>query len=508
MIVCQSCRTENADDASKCVSCGEAPTLAPRPKSADPAATATGFTFPGAMGVTAPAAPPGTRIANRYELVALLGRGGMGLVYRARDLVLNEETAIKLLQPHLMREVGDLERLKREITTARRITHPNVIRIHEFGLAGDEGYISMEILTGGTLHERLQKGSIPIPEAIEIALGIADGLGAAHKENVVHRDIKPHNVLFDASGSPKLADFGLARLASATSQTMGFSGTPQYMSPELADGREITPRSDVYSAGILFYELFAGKPPFQADSLLRLANLHSKEPPPPLRAKRPDVPHGVELIVMRALEKDPARRYADGRALAAAIRDFKAGATVQLPPPPRRMPWLAVGAALFVLCALAWAFRDAIFPRPVAATPTAIAVVTATVTATPTPATPTPAPAKTATPPAAKTPPKTPRPTPTEVAVLSTPAPARGPAFLSIRAIPWAAPSLDGKKVAVETPVSGIEVTPGEHTISLTTPDIGTCTHTLTLRAGERRVVAVDMHHCKVTVSEPKSDKD
>src|SRR5689334_5786146 len=139
--MCQNCRAENPDDAARCVSCGELPTLAPKTVSvsvnkSDPAATATGFTFPQGDGLLVSTAPPGMRIANRYELLALLGRGGMGLVYKARDLVLNEDTAIKLLQPHLMREVGDMERLKREITTARKITHGNVIRIHDFGLAG------------------------------------------------------------------------------------------------------------------------------------------------------------------------------------------------------------------------------------------------------------------------------------------------------------------------------------------------------------------------------------
>lgn len=504
MIACQNCRTENQDDAALCVSCGESPTLSPKTLSAsvprDPAATATGFTYPLAEGEIKLAAA-GTRIANRYELVALLGRGGMGLVYKARDLVLNEDTAIKLLQPQLVREVGDLERLKREITTARKITHLNVIRIHDFGLAGEEGFISMEILPGGTLHERLARGPIEIKDGVDIALGIAEGLGAAHAQGVIHRDIKPHNVLFDGAGVPKLADFGLARLASATSQTMGFSGTPQYMSPELADGREITPRSDVYSTGVLFYELFAGKPPFQADSLLRLANLHSKEPPPPLRSKRPDVPPALESIIMRALEKDPARRFEDGRALAAALRDFKSGATVHLPPLPsqrrRLVPMLAtVGVSAAVVAGLAYQFST---PGTVPATPTPVAAVSVSTPApTPTPTPATPEPTRTLAPTPRKTP-ATPRPTPQKTAPPS-PAPTSVAStqvesgFLTIRSSPWGSVWINGKlrwkdsSVVRQTPIDA-----GTYEIRVWNTDLnGGGSGTFTVRPGQHLFLIAD----------------
>jgi len=501
VIVCQNCRTENIDDAARCVSCGESPTLAPKTISAisdsqrDPAATATGFTYPLSEGVPAPPPATGTRIANRYELLALLGRGGMGLVYKARDIVLNEDTAIKLLQPHLVREVGDLERLKREITTARKITHANVIRIHDFGLAGDEGFISMEILPGGTLHERLQRGAISLPDATDIALGIAEGLGAAHAQGVIHRDIKPHNVLFDAAGVPKLADFGLARLQSATSQTMGFSGTPQYMSPELADGREITPRSDVYSAGVLFYELLAGKPPFQADSLLRLATLHSKEPPPPLRSKRPDVPPALESIVMRALEKDPARRFEDGRALAAALRDYKAGGTVRLPDLPRsaRSWWLASGTILLLagVAVTAMIYEPPDEPVP---TPTPIAQVsastplpTATLTAAPTPV---PSPSHRATP----KPTRTPKAIPSGTAVAMATAAIGTPAHLTVTSTPWGAVYVDGKKVAEETPYREGEFAPGTYVLSVHNPNQGVeAKTTIVLKPGQHLRMQADL---------------
>lgn len=184
---------------------------------------------------TSPRLPSGvlgqTRIAGRYELLAILGTGGTGVVYRARDLELSEDVAIKILPPVKAGE-SDIGRLKREILAARKITHPNVIRLHDFGLSDREGYISMEILPGGSLADRIARGSIPLDEALRIGIGVSEGLAAAHAEGIIHRDVKPQNILFDKAGRPKIVDFGLARGTEVTSNTVGFSGTPQYMSPE------------------------------------------------------------------------------------------------------------------------------------------------------------------------------------------------------------------------------------------------------------------------------------
>lgn len=283
----------------------------------------------------------GTRVAGRYELLAILGTGGTGVVYRARDHELGEEVAIKILPPMKSGET-DTARLKREIVAARKITHPNVIRLHEFGLSDKEGYLSMEILPGGSLAERIARGTIPVDEALRIGIGVCEGLGAAHAEGIMHRDVKPQNVLFDKAGRPKIVDFGLARGMETTSNTIGFSGTPQYMSPESADGGDITFRSDVYSLGVMLFEIFTGRRPFLAPSLGRLVVMHTKEAPPPPRSIRPEVPPDVEAVILRALEKNPEKRTDGAQQIAEILRRVQgtvaphdAGADALLPPRPR-----------------------------------------------------------------------------------------------------------------------------------------------------------------------------
>jgi len=279
----------------------------------------------------AKAAPPsgqplGEVIAGRYELHEILGRGGVGVVYRAKDRELGETLAIKLLAGPSSSDPQEVERFKREIITARRITHPNVIRIHEFGMSGSEAFISMELLPGGTLADLIEKESpIDLRRAAEIAVGICEGLEAAHAQGIVHRDLKPDNVLFDAAGNPKLVDFGLARLATSTTKTVGFSGTPFYMSPEQADGSEVTSRSDLYSLGVLLYELFTGKLPFVADSLVRIALLHANEAPSSPRSVRPDLPTDIDALLLRALQKDPMRRFARAADIAEDLRLWLGG---------------------------------------------------------------------------------------------------------------------------------------------------------------------------------------
>ena len=245
-------------------------------------------------------------IAGRYKLQSILGRGGVGVVYRARDLDLGEEIAIKVLQGQATKDAAELERFKREIITARKITHANVIRIHDFGMSGEEAYISMELLAGGTLADRIEDGPMELQKGLEITIGICEGLQAAHNIGIIHRDIKPDNVLFDNVGRPKLVDFGLARLASAPTRTIGFSGTPFYVSPEQAEGGEVGVRSDVYSLGVLLFEVFTGRLPFLADNLVRLALLHSNEPPPRPRSIHPDIPETLEAVILRCLEKSAA----------------------------------------------------------------------------------------------------------------------------------------------------------------------------------------------------------
>lgn len=257
-------------------------------------------------------------IAGRYRLIEPVGTGAAGIVYRAWDTKLEEEIALKVLQQGGAIDANEVARFKREITLARKITHPNVIRIHDFGESGKHVFISMELLVGGTLADRMQTG-VTLSEGITIATGVCEGVQAAHVLGIVHRDLKPENILFDAYRRPKVADFGLARLVTISSRSVGFSGTPFYMSPEHANGLEITTRSDVYSLGVLFYQLFTGRLPFQADNFARLVTLHCHELPAPPRSVAPSIPPELEKVILRALEKDPRARHATAGDLAAEI---------------------------------------------------------------------------------------------------------------------------------------------------------------------------------------------
>jgi len=315
-VTCAFCGTAIAEGATRCASCGaalvdaNAPTRAPGVVPSDPGNERT---------TGAGVAPTPHRLGNRYELLQILGRGGMGVVYRARDHELAEDVALKLLPPLVGADDREVQRLKREIVTARKISHPNVIRIHDFGSSGTETFIAMELLTGGSLAEKIAKGPIPIADALKIGVSIAEGLNAVHEKEIVHRDVKPLNVLFDARGVAKLSDFGLARLTSTPSSTVGFTGTPQYMSPEGADGRETDARSDVYALGVTLFETFTGRRPFESTSLVELANLHAKKDPTRPRSLRPEIPPEVEAVIMRCMQKDPAKRFRSAAEIADAL---------------------------------------------------------------------------------------------------------------------------------------------------------------------------------------------
>lgn len=283
----------------------------------------------------------GSFISKRYELLGLLGKGGMGLVYRAKDHELDEEVAIKLLQPEYTSELSEIERLKREIVTARRITHPNVIRIHEFGM--DEGtgeaFISMEVLPGGSLEEELRRGPLALNRAMNIAIGLCEGLGSAHEQGIIHRDLKPENVLFAADGRAKLVDFGLARSAGSTQHTVwGVTGTPRYMSPEQSVGGPATPRTDVYSMGVLLFQIFTGQFPFDGKNIEELATKHAEDPPPKPRSVRKDVPSRVETLILKALEKDPQKRWRNANDMATELRAMKETSNPGAPRPDAEKP--------------------------------------------------------------------------------------------------------------------------------------------------------------------------
>jgi serine/threonine-protein kinase len=280
---------------------------------------------------------------TRYRWQETVGRGGMGIVFKAQDLDLDDVVAIKVLSPDW--ETDDqqlLLRFKREINLNRKIKHPNVARIHDFGMSGDFPFITMEYVPGKDLRTIIQlEGKLPQARAISILRQIALGTEAAHKLGIIHRDLKSQNVMVEDSGAVAILDFGLARGKTTEQLTLDsvMVGTPHYMSPEQALGRPTDSRSDVYSIGVISYEILTGHVPFDGESPLVIAMKHVSEPPPEDLRKATDVSPELIAIVYRALAKDPAARFptaADLEAELAMLHPFESGqvSAVTAPHPP------------------------------------------------------------------------------------------------------------------------------------------------------------------------------
>jgi len=285
----------------------------------------------------------GPRLAN-LEILELLGLGGAAEVYRALDRSRGIEVAVKVLSERAEPEM--VARFVREARALERLQHPNIVGIYDAGEEGDQRYIVMELVRGGSLRERLQGQPMPWRQAAEIVGQIAAALAQAHAHGVVHRDIKPGNILFDEEGQAKLTDFGLAHFSdvSAMTRTGTVMGTVLYLSPEQAQGRPVNARSDLYALGAVFYEMLAGRPPFVADSAVAVIYKHLNEEPEPLTAILEETPSAVERIVMRLLAKDPGRRYATAEDLAQELAGILAGPAVDAAPEPEHAEkMLAVG---------------------------------------------------------------------------------------------------------------------------------------------------------------------
>jgi HAMP domain-containing protein len=267
----------------------------------------------------APSVPRGSEpqvgqvFAARYEIQSVLGKGGMGIVYKAHDRDLDDLVAIKTLRGDaLSADPSLLERFKQEIRLARRITHPNILRTHDLGETGGLRYLSMEFVKGITLKNLVESGQIlPTPVALRIAKQICAGLAAAHEVGVIHRDIKPQNILIEPTGGLKIMDFGIARLTQDRGMTATGTvvGTPDYMSPEQARGVALDFRSDIYSTGVVLYEVFTGSLPFEGDSPLAVVLKHVQEKPPAPQTVNPRIDLKIAAIVLKCMEKDPAQRY-------------------------------------------------------------------------------------------------------------------------------------------------------------------------------------------------------
>src|SRR5204863_960614 len=252
-----------------------------------------------------------TLFDGRYRIVRKLGTGGMANVYLAEDEVLGRRVAIKILND---RHAGDdqfVERFRREAKNAASLSHPNIVSIYDRGEAEGTYYIAMEYLDGRSLKEMITaRGPAPIPVAVDYARQILSALRIAHRQGLVHRDIKPHNVLVDGEGRVKVTDFGIARAGpSQMTEEGSIIGTAQYLSPEQAQGAPVTPASDLYSVGIVLYELLTGSVPFSGDTPVELAMKHLSKVPESPSHLRPEVPRDLDLVVMRALAKSPEERY-------------------------------------------------------------------------------------------------------------------------------------------------------------------------------------------------------
>lgn len=285
----------------------------------------------------------GEIIQGRYRLEEALGRGGMGTVWRSLDLRLERPVALKCLTPPLSEHPEYLVRFFSEAQQVARLNHPNVVRVLDFGQGDECPYLVMEYLEGGSL---VDLTGVPVDpdRAIDIIAGAARGAGAAHDVGMVHRDLKPGNILLTAGGIPKLADFGIAvtRAQERLTATGTAIGSPHYVSPEQASGRPVGPPSDVYSLGVVLYELVAGERPFESENAMALAIAHVDEEPQAPSVHNPDLPPAIDTLVMRALAKDPEKRYADGAEFAAALDGLAAD---DAPVPITSTPTIATTSA-------------------------------------------------------------------------------------------------------------------------------------------------------------------
>ncbi|MDP9342611.1 MAG: Stk1 family PASTA domain-containing Ser/Thr kinase [Actinomycetota bacterium] len=251
-------------------------------------------------------------LSGRYRVEGLLGSGGMAQVYRGTDTVLSRTVAIKVLSSDYARDPAFVERFRREAQAAARLNHPTVVSVYDSGSDGGVHFIVMEFVAGRTLADVLAaEGPLPPERAAAISARVAEALSFAHEAGLVHRDVKPGNVMITEQGDVKVVDFGIARAASGqtVTQTTSILGTASYLSPEQAEGKPVDGRSDIYSLGIVLYELLTGRVPFTGSSPVAVAYRHVTEEPVPPSAVRPGVPPALEAITLRALAKDPAQRY-------------------------------------------------------------------------------------------------------------------------------------------------------------------------------------------------------
>lgn len=315
------------------------------PEKPTPPATVTGL-------FAAADVAPGTVLAGRFRIEAMLGLGGMGMVYRATDLDLGITVAVKLLRPELATRPEAFERFRQELLLARQVSSPHVVRIHDIARHEDRWLISMDLIEGESLDRMLdRRGPLPVDEALRIARQLAEGLAAAHARGVVHRDLKPSNVLIDRAGNASIGDFGVARSlgSSGFTQAGAIVGTPDYLSPEQARGEPVDARSDLYALGLILYEMLSGRQAFAGSTPAESLSQRILRPPDPVVRHRPDTPAWVARLLARLLQPRPSHRFADATAVIRAIDQRH----VPLDLRPGRRTGIAL-AVLALLVLLGW----------------------------------------------------------------------------------------------------------------------------------------------------------